>query len=37
MKSCLRLKGEEIPTMREVAMELEGLKAMDKQKFNVRE
>jgi serine/threonine protein kinase len=29
-KRCLQLKGEERPTMKEVAMELEGLKAMEK-------
>ena len=27
---CLSLKGEERPTMKEVALELEGLKAMEK-------
>ncbi|XP_050251239.1 putative wall-associated receptor kinase-like 16 isoform X2 [Quercus robur] len=30
VKRCLRLKGEERPTMKEVALELEGLKAMEK-------
>ena len=30
VKRCLRLKGEERPTMKEVAIELEGLKAMEK-------
>ena len=30
VKRCLRLKGEERPTMKEVALELEGFKAMDK-------
>ena len=29
-KRCLKLKGEERPTLKEVAMELEGLKAMTK-------
>ncbi|PON50287.1 Wall-associated receptor kinase [Parasponia andersonii] len=29
-KRCLRIKGEERPTMKEVAMELEGLRAMSK-------
>ncbi len=29
VKRCLRLKGEERPTMKEVAIELEGLKAME--------
>ena len=28
VKKCLRLKGEERPTMKEVALELEGLKVM---------
>ena len=30
VKRCLSLKGEERPTMKEVALELEGLKAMEK-------
>jgi serine/threonine protein kinase len=30
VKRCLRLKGKERPTMKEVAIELEGLKAMEK-------
>ena len=30
VKRCLSLKGEEKPTMKEVALELEGLKAMEK-------
>ena len=29
-KKCLRLKGEDRPTMKEVAMELEGLRKMEK-------
>ena len=29
VKKCLRLKGEERPTMKEVALELEGLKVME--------
>ncbi len=29
-KNCLRLKGEDRPTMKEVAMELEGLRKMEK-------
>ncbi|KAA8546466.1 hypothetical protein F0562_002795 [Nyssa sinensis] len=30
IRRCLRVKGEERPTMKEVAMELEGLRAMEK-------
>ncbi|KAL7246081.1 hypothetical protein ACSBR2_001250 [Camellia fascicularis] len=29
-KKCLRVKGDERPTMKEVAMELEGLRMMEK-------
>lgn len=37
-KGCLRVKGEERPTMKEIAMELEGLRFMEKQgEINVGE
>jgi hypothetical protein len=32
-KQCLRVKGEERPTMREVAMELEGLVVVEKHRW----
>ncbi|KAL5776882.1 hypothetical protein ACOSP7_009808 [Xanthoceras sorbifolium] len=33
-RRCLRVKGEERPTMKEVAMELEGLRRMDKHQWD---
>ncbi|KAK0597289.1 hypothetical protein LWI29_023754 [Acer saccharum] len=33
-RRCLRVKGEERPTMKEVAMELEGLRRMDKHSWD---